>query len=65
MRTPFFSERKPSIKQVLLEILPRNKPTWTELNRGLQRLSLETESSTEFSRVKPRIDKLNPEIKQG
>ena len=29
------------------------------LNQGLQKLSLETETSAEFNRVKPRLDKLN------
>ena len=34
-------------------------PTYlTELNRGLQRLSLKTEALTEFCQVKPRFDKL-------
>ena len=36
----------------------------TKLNRGLQRLSLETETSAEFNQVKPRLDKLNREINQ-
>ena len=36
-----------------------------ELKRGLQRLSLETETSTEFSQVKERLDKLNQEINRG
>ena len=35
------------------------------VNPGLQRLSLETETSTKLSRVKPRLDKLNQEIKRG
>ena len=34
------------------------------LNQGLQRLSLETETSAEFNEVKPRLDKLNQEISQ-
>ena len=34
------------------------------LNQGLQRLSLETEILAEFSRVRPRLDKLNQGIKQ-
>ena len=37
----------------------------TKLNRGLQRLSLETETLTDFRWVKPRLDKLKGEIKQG
>ena len=36
----------------------------TKLNWGLQRLSLETETSAEFNQVKPRLDKLNREINQ-
>ena len=35
------------------------------LNQGLQRLSLETETSNEFSRVKPRLDNLYREINRG
>ena len=35
------------------------------LNQRLQRLSLETETLTKFSQVKPRLDKLNQGIKQG
>ena len=47
------------VNQVLTEYklywnLLRNKPSLTELNRGLQRHSLKTETSTNFSRVKPR-----------
>ena len=33
----------------------------TELNGGLQRLSLETETRTEFRRVKPRYNKVTEE----
>ena len=58
-------EHKPSINlvKIILE-LTRNKPSLTELNRGLQRPSLETEILTEFSRVKPRLVKLSRGIKR-
>ena len=36
--------------------------SWTELNRGLQKLSLETETSAEFSQVKPRITNGNIQL---
>ena len=55
------SANHPSVRvnQVLTEYklywdLPRNKSSLTELNQGLQRLSLKTDTSTNFSRVKPR-----------
>ena len=37
----------------------------TKLNWGLQRLSLETQTSTEFNWVKPTLDKLNQGLKRG
>ena len=49
-----------SVNQVLtIKITLRNKPSWTELNGGLKRLSLETETSAKFNRVKLRLDKFN------
>ena len=60
---PLFSEHKLSINQAkITSTLLINKPSSTELNRGLQRLSLETETSAEFNQVKPRLDKINQEI---
>ena len=50
-----FSECKLSINQVKITL------ELTELNQGLQRLSLETEALSEFSRVKLRFDKLTEE----
>ena len=38
--------------------------SWTKLKRGLERLSLETETLAEFNWVKPRLGKLNREIIQ-
>ena len=51
-RYPPFSECKPSINRVkiTLELIEKS------------RLSLETKTSTKFSSVKPRLDKLNGEI---
>ena len=61
-----FSEHKPSINQAKIPLkLTKNKMSWTKLNQGLQRISLETETLAEFNWVKPRLGKLNPEINQG
>ena len=64
MHKPLFSERKPSINQVKITLELTEKQT--ELNQGKPKISktLKTETSTEFSRVKSRLDKLNQEIKQ-
>ena len=36
--------------------------SWTKLNQGLQRLSLETETLAKFNWVKPVLGKLNWKI---
>ena len=56
-----------SINQVLTEQkshwnYPKNKHSWTELNQEFQRLSLETETSTKFNQVKPRLGKPNRKL---
>ena len=55
-----------SINQVLTEQkshwnYPKNKHSLTELNQELQRLSLETETSTK-NQVKPRLGKPNRKL---
>ena len=46
MHKPLFSERKPSINRVKITLELTKK--LTKFNRGLQRLSVETDTLTEF-----------------
>ena len=60
MHKPLFNERKARINQV--EIILKLTEKYTKLNRvkpKTERLSLETETLTEFNRVKSRITNSN------